>query len=314
MSDREPLGAPYAARYPGFPWMTWQAIGASVLLTLAMWSSHPGGEGLIEDVGRAGRTGVQAVWDGAIGSLFTSTFYHGSVLHLAFNMMWLLSLGRILEETIHPALWALFFVASAVLASAAELAGSSSHAIGASGVVYAMFGLAWAGRRAYPEFRMIATPGNMRMMLGWGVLCWIATHFGLMAIANFAHAGGLAFGLAVGWLLSERGARRAIGGAGLVALVAVCVCAVLWMPWSAAWTLWKGEHELKARRPAAAIGWLRRSIAQGGRPDRAWVAIRRAALLSNQPAEVERAESALRDMGYGPEDEIPPADATDSDP
>src|SRR5437016_11177036 len=93
-----------------------------------------------------------AIWDGRYSSLFTDVFVHAGAIggipwHLVFNLVYLIALGRILEETIHPALWMCFFVAAGVASSGAELALSGHNAIGVSGIIYAMFGLMWAGRQ-----------------------------------------------------------------------------------------------------------------------------------------------------------------------
>src|SRR5437868_4552242 len=104
-----------------------------------------------------------AIWSGNWSTLFTGVFVHatagnGIPWHLIFNMLYFVLLGRILEATLTPVRWLLFFVVSAIVSSGVELAFSSQTAIGASGVVYAMFGLMWAGRYEHPIWAAVATP------------------------------------------------------------------------------------------------------------------------------------------------------------
>jgi membrane associated rhomboid family serine protease len=157
-------------------------------------------------------------------SLLTNIFIHGSWLHLLFDMIWLVQIGRILEGTLSPLIYLAFIVGAAAIGSACQVLISGSTGIGMSGVVYAMFALMWAGRGVYPAWGAIATRDNLRLFIGWGLFCLVATyipalHFG---IANGAHGGGFLFGLCIGFLFFNP-RRRWVWAAPLALLIGVVV-------------------------------------------------------------------------------------------
>jgi GlpG protein len=252
------------------------------------------------------------IWSGGYSALFTAVFVHGNpyswistLLHIGFNLLWLYALGMILEETIHPLAWALFFISSAVVASGAEIALSGNAAIGASGVVYAMFGLMWAGRQRYPHWQEAATRQNLNVFVGWGLFCVAATWLNILHVANAAHFGGLLFGLAVGWLFLAR-RHRVVSVLILVGLLTLTVLSVTWMPWSLTWTEWKGGEAAREMQYDSAIFWYRRSLELGAKPAVIW---QRIMLLEAQRNNPEGAQSAqrewLRAMGYDPDLQLP---------
>jgi membrane associated rhomboid family serine protease len=212
----------------------------------------------------------QAIWSGNWSTLFTSVFVHatagnGIPWHLIFNMLYFVLLGRIMEATLNPLYWLLFFVTSAVVSAGAELAFSSRNAIGASGVVYAMFGLMWAGRYEKPIWAMVATPKTFKILIGWGVLCVVTTYFGILNVANFAHAAGLLFGMGAGWLLIAH--RRLVPAATILVFLAVTtILSITWMPWSGEWNLWKGNQFAEERKFDRAAAYYQASLKHGEDP------------------------------------------------
>lgn len=155
-------------------------------------------------------------------SLLTNIFIHGSWLHLIFNMVWLVQMGRILEKTLNPVVYLTFIVGAAAVGSGCQMLISGDTGIGMSGVIYAMFGLMWAGRSLYPIWGMIASRDNLRLFIGWGLFCVIATYFHILHIANGAHGGGFLFGLSIGFLFFVP-RRRWIWAAPLSLLIGVTV-------------------------------------------------------------------------------------------
>ena len=99
--------------------------------------------------------------------------------------------------------------------------------IGMSGVVYAMFGLMWAGRGMYPAWGAVATQYNLRLFIGWGLFCLVATYIPALhfAVANGAHGGGFLLGLSLGFLFFAP-RRRWIWAVPLALLVAATIFAV----------------------------------------------------------------------------------------
>jgi len=293
------------------PIMTWALCALCVLLTVANQTSAGMAGTLWYQIGQFGFLPATAIWEGHYAALFTSVFIHGSVaslmntvIHLGFNMLWFLRLGSLLEATMNPLSYALFFIASSVVGAGAELALAGQTGVGASGVVYAMFGLIWAGRFQVAAWRTVATRETFNFFVGWGLFCVFATWMGALRIANAAHGGGFLFGLAVGSLFVAK-RNRLPSAAALLALIALTVMSVTWLPWSAAWTQWKGDRALARRQYDTAIYWYRRSIRVGANELLMWNRIAEIESLRNNPAGAEAAmkqmERALERALRGPE-------------
>jgi len=174
-----------------------------------------------------------------------------------------------MEARLNPAVYVLFLAFAAAVSTASELLVSHTTGIGASGVVYAMFGLMYAGRGRYPEWQSIATRDNLRIFILWGLFCMAATALHLLNIANGAHVGGFVFGLSVGWLFAAP-RRQPLWALALAGLLAVNILALTWMPWSSEWTFWKASREFDRAHYQNAVYWYKRTLAQGSEPHAAW--------------------------------------------
>jgi membrane associated rhomboid family serine protease len=205
------------------PILTYLLLALSVVTTAAYLTGGGQPGTLWYNVGHFGfaETPGAAPW-----SLITTVFIHGSWLHLLFNMLWLVQIGRILEATLNPIVYLAFLVGAAAVGGGCQFLISGSTGIGMSGVVYAMFALMWAGRGLYPAWGAVATQANLRLFVGWGLFCIVATYLHILAIANGAHAGGFLFGLSVGFLFFTP-RRRWVWAAPLVLLVGATVFSAL---------------------------------------------------------------------------------------
>lgn len=245
------------------PILTYLLVALSVAITGAALVSGGHSSSLLGSIGSFGYADPEQIWDGHVWGLVTTVFIHGSVWHLLFNMIWLVQMGRILERTLPPAIYLAFIIASAAVGSASEMLLSGQTGIGMSGVVYALFGLLWAGRGSDPAWRTVATRDNLRLFIGWGLFCVAATYFHFLNVANGAHGGGFLFGLCIGYLFySPR--RRPIWAVPLTLLLAASVLACTWQPWSGEWTFWKGNQQFDRRHYAQAIRWYQASLRHGG--------------------------------------------------
>jgi membrane associated rhomboid family serine protease len=140
------------------------------------------------------------VADGELWRLLTSTFLHGSILHFLFNLYWFFRFADVIDNWLGPWGALLLYAAYGLSSSAAQiLVGAGPHgAIGASGVVYGLFGFLWVmGRRRDDAFRS-AGGQTAQFMLGWVVICAVLNAFG-GHIANTAHV----WGLLLGWLTGQ---------------------------------------------------------------------------------------------------------------
>ena len=206
---------------PQMPLMTYLMVALSIIITVAYLQP-----GLISSPAwdKLGQFGFTTPWP---WPMITTIFIHGDWLHLAFDMLWLIQLGRILENTLHPLAYLGLVVGAAAVGSGCELL-IPPHAtgIGMSGVVYAMFGLMWAGRSTYASWASVATPDNLRLFVLWGLFCVVGTFFHFMNIANGAHGGGFLLGLSLGYLFFTM-RRHWVWAAPLVLLAGVTVFAAV---------------------------------------------------------------------------------------
>ncbi|MFO0959138.1 MAG: rhomboid family intramembrane serine protease [Isosphaeraceae bacterium] len=157
----------------------------------SLWSEHLGD--LIE------------VRNGEVWRLLTPIFLHFSFLHLAFNMFWMAELGGQFEMLRRSWRLALFVVACGVFSNLVEYLWSGPGFGGMSGVVYALFGHAWVRSHYDPSGPWRLRGNAVPIMLIWLPLGMTGI---LGPIANGAHLGGLAIGMAIGAIPFARQALR----------------------------------------------------------------------------------------------------------
>jgi rhomboid protease GluP len=208
------------------------AISMSTLLALAFlagyareWIASGGG---LSGPGGALLVELGGLWPPLMASepwrLVTPMFLHAGLLHLAFNVLSLATVGPRVEELFGRATMLGLFIATGALANLATLPlGSLAVGIGASGGVMGLIGaVAAAGHRAG------TTRGRelRDAMLKWSAYIFLFGFF--VGADNWAHLfgalAGVAFGLAVRpetWLRRTLlPVRAAIGLLGVVATLA----------------------------------------------------------------------------------------------
>ncbi len=155
-----------------------------------------------------------AIRQGQLWRLVTPIFVHFGILHIAFNSVMTYSFGAIVEFLKGPLHMLVFVVVSAVLSNLAQakmpslIAGADAgHSIfgGLSGVVYAMFGYIWMQAQFNPTVHIPLNKQAVVIILGWFVLCWVGV---IPDIANWAHTGGLLFGILWGLIAARLDIRR----------------------------------------------------------------------------------------------------------
>lgn len=266
------------------PLLTLLLCAACTIVSLGSFAAQWTHGAILPKFANLGAENQDQVWNGNYLSLLTTIFLHANVLHLLFNMVWLFQLGSLLERTLNTLAYAVFLVTAALVSSCCELVFGNAG-IGASGVVYALFGLMWAGRGRHPQWGVYANDGNMRLFIGWGIFCYLMTVLKIMPIGNAAHAGGFLFGLSVGWLFLSSRPWRGLWAFPLVGVIALTIFSVTWMPWSQAWNFWKGSHEFDRQHYSQAIRYYQRSLGLGGDGQANWYNIGLAwSLLSEDAA------------------------------
>ena len=204
-----------------------------------------------------------AIWAGKYWALITSVFVHRELLHFAFNLYWLWVLGGALERVIGPLRMLAFSLMAAIVSSGVEFAVAGSTGIGASGVVYAIFGFMWIASARVEAFKKAVPKQIIVLFLGWGVLCIAATLLKTMNVANAAHISGLLFGAGVAMAFVVR-KRVALMVGGLSGLILISVIPLFWCPWSAGWVS-KQAYDAHLRHDyVKAVSSYQRTIDLGG--------------------------------------------------
>jgi membrane associated rhomboid family serine protease len=233
--------------------VTTGVVVVSIVLTLAFWAWRHGGWNAATPFFDVVHPQPHEVWGGKWWALVASAFLHGDPIHLAFNLYWTWRLGGPSEHFVGGARWALFFVASAAFASWAELLVTEHLGVGLSGFGYAYFGFAWRRQKTDRRWSGILKPDEPFQWLAWGLLCFVLTFTKTWPVANWAHVGGLVFGLAVAWL-TEKPARLPAAGAAAAGTLAIAwLMASRGCPWSGA------SHVARGLAAAEAGQWSRAS-------------------------------------------------------
>src|SRR5450432_2926554 len=101
------------------PIITYGLAALCVVLTLSRWYAQgPALAGIAAFVSPSN----WQIWDGAYYGLLTTFFAHGDWMHLIFNMMWLVQLGRVMESAMSPWAYFLFLATAAGISMGCELA------------------------------------------------------------------------------------------------------------------------------------------------------------------------------------------------
>ena len=193
---------PYA-RYPAF--VTWAIIAVNVAVFLidgalagAGSFSMMGGGGPLLNAGAVSR---DAVVSGDWWTLFTSAFLHLGLLHIGFNMYALWLFGPIIEQLYGHLEYLVLYLLCALGGSVLTiLAAPDSAAVGASGAIFGLFGLAFVvSRRRHlllgPQARSILSQAGMLLFIN------LIITFTIPGISWTGHVGGLLVGALIGLLL-----------------------------------------------------------------------------------------------------------------
>src|ERR1700761_2885776 len=158
---------------PRFTPCTWLACAACIVVFIGI--NVESGTGTWESFSKWGYYPPHRIRDGAFWGFFTPVFVHLEIWHVGFNVYWLYMLGSRLERAIGSVRWLVFFVVAAFASSGAEFAFTDSTGIGASGVVYAIFGFMWMTRKRYPSFEAMLTGQTIGLFFIWLLACLIMT-------------------------------------------------------------------------------------------------------------------------------------------
>lgn len=155
-------------------------------------------------------------------TLFTSMFLHGSLMHLAGNMLYLWIFGNNIEDSAGPVRYLIFYLACGVAAAATQIAASPRSdvpMIGASGAIAGVLG---AYAVLFPHarvltlvpifiiIRLVYLPAIVVLGLWflYQILLSSADTPADGGVAFFAHIGGFVAGMILIWPMRRRRPAR----------------------------------------------------------------------------------------------------------
>lgn len=90
----------------------------------------------------------EKIEEGQLWRLFTPCLLHGDLLHLFFNMLWLIVLGKQIEQRLSPFRYVIFIVTVGVISNTAQYLMSGPNFIGFSGILIGMLTFIWVRQRS----------------------------------------------------------------------------------------------------------------------------------------------------------------------
>lgn len=143
----------------------------------------------------------EKIRQGEVWRLFTPCLLHANFFHIFFNMIWLVFLGKLIEERIGSIRYLLLIVLTAVFSNTSQYLMSGPNFLGYSGVICGMLAFVWARQRAAPWESYNLSPGVISFMFFFvmGMFAMQFTSFFLTvyegtnyfpSIANTAHLTG----------------------------------------------------------------------------------------------------------------------------
>jgi membrane associated rhomboid family serine protease len=182
--------------------------------------NNPGGRIFVDGALVGAAIDIQGDWY----RLVTAMFLHGSVIHLAFNMLALYWLGTIVEQALGVWRFLLIYFTAGIAGSAGALVLSTptQFTVGASGAIYGIMG-------ALLVLEYLSTGSFAGQAMGLIVLNLVIT----VSVPNISlggHLGGLVGGIAATFALMRfRHHRHRALGPALVALIAVAAVVVAYV-------------------------------------------------------------------------------------
>jgi GlpG protein len=173
-------------------------------------------------------------------------------IHAAFNISWIWYLGRSLEEHLGTVNTLIFWIAAAIVTSGCELAVSQDTGIGASGVLYAIFGYQFISRKYVDRFSQLLDRNTIRLLIIWLFVCVALTFTNVLNIGNAAHFSGFGFGCLCGWLIERKQKNRTFFVVATTLLILI-FGSLIYAPWSEAWIFTKANNAYESSNFQEAI-------------------------------------------------------------
>jgi len=187
-------------------WVTWAIVAANVIV-FVLDGALSTGSGFSFTAGAGPLTEAGAVYGPAVAAgewwrLGTAAFLHLGLLHILFNMYALWLFGPIMEQMYGHVEFAVIYLLCALGGNVLTvLAAPNVPAVGASGAIFGLFGLAFiVSRRRHlllgPEARAMLSRVGTLLVLN------LVITFTVPFISWTGHVGGLVVGAAIGLVLA----------------------------------------------------------------------------------------------------------------
>jgi rhomboid protease GluP len=164
-----------------------------------------------------GMTGAYAWGFGRWWTLFTAIYLHGSLLHLLFNVLWILQLAPAVEELYGRSRLIVIFTGAGVLGFVVSNWLGVAFTIGASGSIFGLLGaMVCYGRSRGGTFGVAV----LRQYGQWALVLFVMG-FLMAGVNNYAHAGGFVGGYLIAMTLGHRDRQPERGAAHLAAMGAI---------------------------------------------------------------------------------------------
>jgi rhomboid protease GluP len=209
---------------------TW-AIAAINVIYFLIAQAH-GDTTQAETLIRFGALERNRIWrHGESWRLITACFLHIGWMHLIWNTYGMYSWCKHVEEELGTLQFVLAYVMTGIGASAISVLGHQAVSAGASGAGFGMIGvalmLAYRKLGGWNEF--ISNPSVQQILRG--MVIWFILGIFVLRMDNYAHAGGLFFGLLAGYAMSlspehAQGLRIPVLGGVLVVWIGVVLASL----------------------------------------------------------------------------------------
>lgn len=157
----------------------------------------------------------EKIKEGELWRLFTPALLHNDILHIFFNMFWLIILGSQLEARLGQWRYITFTLLAMLISNTAQYLMTGANFIGFSGVLCSMFTFIWMRQRRAPwegyQLDSMTMGFIMLFIVGMAVLQLISFYLEVQTgeimgsgVANTAHLAGALLGAVLGrWNLFE---------------------------------------------------------------------------------------------------------------
>ncbi len=135
---------------------------------------------------------LKEITAGQIYRLVTPIFLHMNFLHILFNLLWFKDLSNVFEYSLKVPFTLFFILIVGISSNLFQYIYMGPKFGGMSGVLYGMLAFLWLNKKINFDLEFSIPKHDVIVMMGWFVICLVGI---IPNVANYAHAGGIAFGM-----------------------------------------------------------------------------------------------------------------------